>query len=299
MSNAIEKTVNYNAPATVPEMQAFLKTYEGEFKKVLPSLINPERFMRTAITVISGSSALQRCTIKSVAKSMIIAAQLGLDFDLIRGEAYLVPFKGECTLIPGYRGLLKLIRNTGKVLSINAVCVYEKEPFEYREGIDRFLKHEPLPPSERGEKIIGAYAVAHLKDGGFSWRWMWGESIRKIKDAALRKVDPEKQKFAPWITSEEEMYLKTVLRLLSKWLDMSPEVQVAVAVSEARENGLKIADENIFDDTINFEQDEDTPQEQTNQLAAAKQKSVAKNVRANAAAEANPEPVKSNHDLLN
>jgi recombination protein RecT len=36
------------------------------------------------------------------------------------GQCYLIPYKSECQLIPGYQGLLDLVRRSGKVKRIEA-----------------------------------------------------------------------------------------------------------------------------------------------------------------------------------
>jgi recombination protein RecT len=60
------------------------------------------------------------------------------------GEAYLVPYKETCQLIPGYQGLMKLARNSGLVEDIYAHEVRAKDRFEMTLGLERDLIHEPL-----------------------------------------------------------------------------------------------------------------------------------------------------------
>ncbi|KJU85399.1 DNA single-strand annealing protein RecT, partial [Candidatus Magnetobacterium bavaricum] len=160
-------------------------------------------------------------------------SQLGLQLGSFLGHAYLIPFKNtkenktDVQLIVGYKGLYDLARRSGKLITVLAEVVYEGEPFNLELGLNPVMTHSPLPPSKRSNQIIGAYAVAELKDGGKQFQFMWKEDIDAIANKA--KI---KSKISPWHEHYPAMAKKTVLRSLAKLLPMSAEFYQAAAMDE-------------------------------------------------------------------
>ncbi len=101
-SNAGKETQQSNFPA-------MLEQYKGEIARALPKHINPDRMARIALTAFRMTPKLAECDPRSVFAAVIQSSQLGLEIGLM-GEAHLVPFGGQCQLIPGYTGLMKLAR---------------------------------------------------------------------------------------------------------------------------------------------------------------------------------------------
>jgi recombination protein RecT len=157
------------------------------------------------------------------------AAQLGLEPGLI-GHCYFVPFKNGKTgqsdvqFIIGYKGMIDLARRSGNIESIYAHAVYENDTFEYEYGLHPKLVHKPAM-TNRGE-FIGAYAVAHFKDGGYQFEFMPKEEIEK------RRKRSRAANNGPWVTDYEEMAKKTVIRHMWKYLPISIEIQQAVTQDE-------------------------------------------------------------------
>ena len=64
------RTVNVNNPQAViakkkeepKTMMQWIKGYEGQIAKALPSVMTPERFSRIAMTAVTKSPTLGRCT---------------------------------------------------------------------------------------------------------------------------------------------------------------------------------------------------------------------------------------------
>ena len=67
---------------------------------------------------------LLECTRESLLACIVQCAQLGLEPDGLLGQAYLIPFyngrknRYECQLIVGYKGLLKLARQSAEISSL-------------------------------------------------------------------------------------------------------------------------------------------------------------------------------------
>jgi DNA-binding winged helix-turn-helix (wHTH) protein len=77
------------------------------------------------------------------------------------GEAYPVPYGNQCTFIPGYRGLVKLARQSGEVKRIETNVVCEHDQFTFEEGSTFKLVFKRKLDGDRG-KPRGAYALAEL-----------------------------------------------------------------------------------------------------------------------------------------
>ena len=149
------RTVNVNNPQAViakkkeepKTMMQWIKGYEGQIAKALPSVMTPERFSRIAMTAVTKSPTLGRCTPGSFMGALLTAAQLGLEPNTPLGQAYLIPYKNkgvlECQFQLGYRGLIGLAHRSGELRSIEAHIVYENDEFEYELGLEPKLKHVP------------------------------------------------------------------------------------------------------------------------------------------------------------
>src|SRR4051812_22883935 len=97
------------------------------------------------------------------------AFSYGLQLGLVPGPlglVHFIPFGSEVVFLVGYRGYIELAYRTGLVKDVSASLVYENEPFKVLGGDAEKIIHEVLPPHERGENIVAAYAIARLKTGG-------------------------------------------------------------------------------------------------------------------------------------
>ena len=67
---------------------------------------------------MANSKELQACTPASIVTSSLRAVTMGLHLDL--DEAYLVPFKDQCTLVTGYKGMRNMAIRTNKYRILHA-----------------------------------------------------------------------------------------------------------------------------------------------------------------------------------
>uniref|UniRef100_E6QW64 Recombination and repair protein Rac prophage (Modular protein) n=1 Tax=mine drainage metagenome TaxID=410659 RepID=E6QW64_9ZZZZ len=231
-SNAGKETQQSNFPA-------MLEQYKGEIARALPKHINPDRMARIALTAFRMTPKLAECDPRSVFAAVIQSSQLGLEIGLM-GEAHLVPFGGQCQLIPGYTGLMKLARNSGLVTDIYAEVVRLNDKFSLTLGMERNLEHTPLtspggfPASdeERGE-VAGFYAVGVLKDGSRTFVAMGRPEIERIRDGSRGYQAAKKyKKESLWDTDFASMGLKTAIRRLCKYLPKSPELATALVIDD-------------------------------------------------------------------
>lgn len=227
------------AVATLPQAHSFpalLKQYQAEISRALPRHLNPDRMARIALTEFRKNPKLAECDPRSVFAAVVMASQLGLEPGLM-GQCYLIPYKAECQLIPGYQGLLELVRRSGKVKRIEAQVVYERDYFVYRTGLNVTLEHEPLFDGDRGEPRL-AYAVAEFADGGHHVEIMARTQIEVIRDRGSNSQNAKRWgKKTPWDTDADEMWRKTVLRRLCKYLPKSVELASALALDDSAAQG--------------------------------------------------------------
>ena len=221
-----------------------LEKSRNEIAKALPKSITPERVARIALTTLRKNPSLLECDPNSFLGAVMQASQLGLEIDDNLGYGYLTPNfnkktgKKEVQFRIGYRGLIELARRSGKLKNITAKLVYENEPFEIEYGLMENLKHKPLPPSKRGENIVGAYAVATMNDGAKAFEFLWEEEIEKIKKSSPSGTRSD----SAWFNFEEEMMKKTVIRKIMKYLSLSPETTKAAVIDEYGEAGINTKD---------------------------------------------------------
>lgn len=194
---------------------------KGYFANVLPSHVPADRFAKVVIAAISRQPALLNCTQESVILAVTQAATLGLEPTGVLGSAYLVPYKTECQLIIGYRGLIDLARRSGQIRSIEARVVREGDRFTCTYGLEPKLEHEPDWSSAEGE-LRFAYAVARLADGSVQYEVMSKAQIDKVKAGS------KAGRSGPWVDHYEEMARKTVIRRLAKYLPLSVELADAL-----------------------------------------------------------------------
>jgi recombination protein RecT len=237
----LKSVVNGNPvskPKNLSEMAQFLTQRMGQIKSVVASNLTPEKMCRIAMNELRCNDYLAKLAIQnpaSLVNAIVQASHLGLEIGGVLGQAYLVPYKSEIKMIPGYRGLISLARRSGEISSINAEIVYENDEFDLNLGIKTEVTHKPKLNGDRGEPLI-VYMVAHFKDGGSHFEWMTIDEVMKIK----KRSPSANSGRSPWDTDTAEMIKKTVIRRGWKYLPMSIEMQKASIVEEATEQGKSV-----------------------------------------------------------
>lgn len=234
MSNAALKAVAGSAvvaqqqdPKTFPGM---LQAFKSQIAAALPRHINADRMARVALTCFRLNPDLGKCTPASVFAAVIQASQLGLEPGL-NGRAYLIPYGGECQFVPGWKGLVELANRTGRA-SCWTGAVFDGDEFDYQLGDTPFVKHRP-----RGEddpaKLLYVYAVGRIRGNDWPVIEVWPiEKVRKHFNR-YNKVGKKHYAHANW-----EMYARKVpLMQVLKYLPSSPELETAMALSNAAESG--------------------------------------------------------------
>jgi recombination protein RecT len=185
--------------------------------------IEPDRLKMVALGAFTRTPALWTCDPVSIARSIVEAGQLGLEPTGLLGGAYLVPRRGQCTLLVGYRGLVMLAKRSGEVSRVEARVVREHDTFDYGYGLEPYLDHHPSRDADPGN-YTAAYAVIVFRDAGRQFDVMSYAEIEAIRKRSASPGD------GPWVTDWPEMAKKTALRRLLKLAPLT--IQVAAQLDE-------------------------------------------------------------------
>lgn len=189
-----------------------------------------DRIIKTVVTAAMKNPAILKCTKESILLSVFQSLDLGLEIGNALGEAYLVPYGSTCQMIPGYRGLVSLARRSGKIRAIEARIVREGDEFDYELGTNPKLVHKPSFAETPAEMRV-VYAIAFFVDGSTQFEVM----VRAEVDAIRKRSRSGNN--GPWVTDYEEMAKKTVVRRMSKFLPLSPELSRALEIQAMAEAG--------------------------------------------------------------
>jgi len=163
-------------PFIEPRREEMIKLMGGE--EVLM------REMSFAIQAANNNQVLANSNPQSVAMAVYNCALTKLSLNPVMNLAYLVPFKGNAKLMPGYQGMIKLISDTGIIKSVSSGVVY------------------------RGDDIIAVYAIFVLHNDETLFEVMWKPQIDAIKN----RSETGRKDVGPWSTDYAEMARKTVVK---------------------------------------------------------------------------------------
>lgn len=216
----------------------FLTQQRGAIETVATKYLTAEKLLKYVGLALSRNPKLAECTPMSVLKCVITASQLGLDPSGTLGSAYLIPFKDECTLIVGYRGLIDLIRRYCDI-QVEARAVFKGDVFDWSYGTNPTLVHKP------GAEWVGhapslthVYAVFTWPDGRKTFEVMTRKEVDRIRFSS------KNGERAPWADDGGnanqgngfiEMAKKTVVRRGVKLQPLTVEAQDAITAADETE----------------------------------------------------------------
>lgn len=212
-----------NAVAAPPKEKTIFDlvlSSKDQLAMALPKHIPVDRMLRVVVTALRRTPKLQQCNAMSLMGSIMTCGQLGLEPNDPRGLAYLIPYGTECQLIIGYRGYIELAMRSGMITHIQAMTVYERDSFEYEQGLDMKLRHVPYMGDEDPGRVKAAYAIATMPNGS---RAMVVIPRRDIERARMSSSSVKAKRASPWDDWYPEMAMKTAVRRLAKFMPQSPE----------------------------------------------------------------------------
>lgn len=220
---------------------------------LIPIGMDVDRFLQIAWGVVRRNPDLMECSPDSILSAVAQGAQLGLSFDPVLGQAFIIPRGKKATFMAGYRGLCQLAYRSKRISRIFAEVVCKGDQFEVVMGTDPKIVHVPNMGVDREieDDWIGAYAVATTVEGVTFSKFLTAAEILKRK---ARSQNTSSQ-YSPWKSDPKEMYLKTPVRTLAKFLPLSPETEEAIRAAiadEYEDAGISTAPE-VTDGSIAIE----------------------------------------------
>jgi recombination protein RecT len=210
--------------------------YKSQIAAALPQHIKADRMARIALTAYRMNPKLAECEPASVFACVIQSAQLGLEIGL-NGRAYMIPYynnskrKMEAQFIPGWKGLVELANRTGRC-AVWTGAVFAGDQFDYELGDNPFVKHKPGSEDDPA-KLLFVYAVGRIKGNDFPVIEVWTNEKVKRHFKRYNKVGDKHYAHDNW-----EMYARKIpLLQVLKYMPSSPELEAAMALEAAAENG--------------------------------------------------------------
>jgi phage RecT family recombinase len=211
------------------------------YKDQLDKIIDKAKLIKEigfAAQAVNSNSKLMQCSQVSIFKAVYNVALTGLSLNPITKQSAMVPkyINGEwqAVLFPMYQGLVKLLTDTGSVISCTTNLVYDGDEFEVELGMEQKVTHKP---KFKSKNITFAYAIGKLADGSTIMEVMDREDLDYIRSLSETYKAYEAGKLKPehviWINFEGEMYRKTVLKRLCKYLPKTEQwnrVHEAIAI---------------------------------------------------------------------
>lgn len=221
----------------VAKFAGFLDKLKPQLAVALPRHMNADRMSRLALTAFSTSAQLQQCTPKSIAASIMTAAQLGLEPG-VNGQGYLIPYKTTCTFVPGWKGLVDLVARSGRATVWTGV-VYPGDKFEYQLGDAPFCRHVPSEQDDEQGPFSHVYAIGRVRDAQMPVIEVWTRA--KIQRHLKQYNKVGQRHYANESENNFEMYARKVALLqVLKYMPASIELANAIDVSHAAEAGQAV-----------------------------------------------------------
>ncbi|MFH8577199.1 recombinase RecT [Streptomyces zaomyceticus] len=227
-------------PDTSEGEMAWLRRYEEHVTEALPEHVEPAAFFAA---VRAALPTLKRCSPASKLQAVLTAARFGLVPD---GKVAVIRADGaQATFIPTYRGYIDLMHRSGRVESVHVGVIYGNEEWSSEPSapypLDFTHKARPdLPKAQRGEAIL-AYAFARMKGGGRSHVVLLNredaEEIRDEYSEAYRRAEESGARDSFWHTHFLDMWIKSAIRRLEKYVPTSAALRALGDVEDAGEAG--------------------------------------------------------------
>ena len=237
-------------PSSVPTVRQLLEDNREAMNQSLPKHIQVDRLIRIVLTQLTKNPRLQDCTQGSLIGGILQSALLGLEPDGVDGA--LIPYNNhgmmEAQFQPMYQGLIKLAHMSEQIKILYGEVVHENDKFEIKKGLHPDLIH--VPAMEDRGKIIGAYAVYNLVNGGADFEYMTLSEIEKVRAVSKARKD------SPWIHWWGEMAKKTVIKRLAKRIPRSRELKDAVDFDNQVMTDKAVKVNHLFDQ-VGFEKPKD------------------------------------------
>lgn len=248
MGQLATQAQNVQMQAMNPErdIRDMVRSAWPQIEKVIGGNLKPDMLLQYCISSINREPQLRNCTPVSVLSCFMQCAALGLKPSNVDGlgQAFILPYgnknhKGgqpDATFVIGYKGMLKLLENSG--IYAQPVAVYEDDgvklkmdakgtPYiECPEDINLDADHSP-------DKLKFVFLSIDLPNGNTYASYMSRKDLEAYRDRyAPRSKYKGNAVTGPWATNFVEMGMKTLIRRSFKYLPVSVEAKTAATVDE-------------------------------------------------------------------
>lgn len=189
-------------------------------------------FVTSALQVVS-SGLLAKADPVSVYAGIMTAASLDLSLNPAIGHAHLIPFnitlpdkskQVKAVFVIGYLGLIELCQRSGQYKNISATPIYKGQLVESNP-----LTGFKFDFTKTSKEVIGYAAYIELVSGFQKTLYM---TKQEVLDHGKKYSKTFGKQGSAWVTDEDKMCCKTVLRALLKYGPKSIDVQRADAIDE-------------------------------------------------------------------
>jgi recombination protein RecT len=216
------------AVAIRTELANFLTTNKDQIQAALPKHLNADRMSRLALTAFSQNKALQDCRLETIFASVVIASQLGLEIG-VAGQGFLVPYKGTCTFVPGWQGLVDLVARSGRA-TVWTGAVHEGDDFDWALGDRPYVKHRPKNRTP-GASPIYTYAIGRAKGSEWPVVEVWDADALIAHRDKYNKVGDRHYSFKNWEMYARKVPLLQVIKYLPKSIELANAIQLEAAAA--------------------------------------------------------------------
>jgi recombination protein RecT len=209
-------------------LNQFLGTKRDSLLEIAPSGTDVDRIIRVAMFEASKNERLVQCSPSSIYLALAKACELNLVAGGVLHRASLIPMWNskkktyDAELIIQYTGLMDLAKRSEEVAHFVSRVVYENDEFEHYFDLESgdVLKHR-VNHDDPGDLKL-AYAVCYYTDGRRQVEVMSKRQINQIRKSS-RSGDS-----GPWVQHAAEMWRKTVIRRICKYLTLTPEASAVL-----------------------------------------------------------------------
>lgn len=221
---------------TDPTLRDLVEAQKPAIERQLAGAMNSEAFVRAVLSEIGKSPDLETADPRTILGGVMLAAQLRLEIGAGMGEFYLTPRKDKgrqiCLPIIGFQGLVKLALRSELVVSVQAFIVRDGDEFTYGANAERGMYYEWVPRDfEETRDPVGVVATAKMRAGGTTWVYLTREQVEKRR--------PSYWTSTPWRDHADEMWKKTAVRALAKYLPKSTDLGRAIEADEQKVQHVK------------------------------------------------------------
>lgn len=235
-------------------------------------------YVQSVIIAANATDDLRKCTPASVTRAALRAASLGLSCDPALKQAQLVPFPRkikaqgekpeyritEAQFQPHYLGLYTLASRTGKYFFLNVTAVYQgQRVLEAISGL-HYIEVQPglVADTNQADRLFSkgyrdvtggkpilpvvGFVGYYKKTNGFEHSVYM--TVEEIEEHAKKFSKSYKNPSSLWHHQyhKQTMQMKTVLRQLLNWADLSGKAAQAVMVDSRVEEGEEPVGEDDF-----------------------------------------------------